>query len=56
MPNEFQIAETAKPEDVKAPESAADKKKIEHIADEAANKAAKTVQKYDKQNSNLFTK
>ncbi len=55
MPNEFQISEPAKTEDVKKTEIPV-QKKIQHIADEAANKAAKTEKKYDKENSNLFTK
>jgi hypothetical protein len=55
MSNEFQISEPAKTENVKEPEIPA-QKKIQHIADEAANKAAKTENKYDKENGNLFTR
>ncbi len=55
MSNEFQISEPAKTENAKEPEIPV-QKKVQHIADEAANKAAKTEKKYDKENSNLFTK
>lgn len=55
MSNEFQISEPAKTENAKEPEIPV-QKKVQHIADEAANKAAKTEKRYDKENSNLFTK
>ncbi len=55
MSNEFQISEPAKTEDVKEPEIPV-QKKVQDIADKAANKAAKTENKYDKENSNLFTR
>jgi hypothetical protein len=55
MPNEVQSSEPVKTEDVKEPEIPV-QKKVQHIADEAAKKAAKTVNKYDRENSSLFTK
>ncbi len=48
IPVEFPIKK--KIEDTKVPETPVDKK-VEHIADEAAHKAAKTEQKYDKQHT-----
>lgn len=55
MPNETQTPKPINPQDVKESEIPV-QKKVQHIADEAAKKAAKTENKYDKENSNLFTK
>jgi hypothetical protein len=46
---------TPKPTDSKPLETAADEAQLEHIADEAAQKAGKTEDRYDK-NHGLITK
>lgn len=46
MPEQTEQKEAVKPEEVTA-EDAAAKKRIDRVADEAAGKSTKTVQKYD---------
>jgi len=55
MPEQFENPNETKVEDETVSKSSA-KQKIDRVAEAAAVKAAKTVQKYDKENSNLFTK
>jgi hypothetical protein len=55
MPKEFENPNETKVED----ETISNPSKqvlIDHVAEKAAVKAEKAVQKYDKENSNLFTK
>jgi hypothetical protein len=53
MFKQFESAEAAKLEDEAAAKESADQK-IEHVAEEAAGKAAKTEQEYDKDHT-IFT-
>ena len=53
MPEQFEHTEVVKPQDVTEQEAAA-KKRIDRVADEAARKSTKTVQKYDKDRK-IFT-
>jgi len=55
MSKQFENPNETKVEDETASNLSA-KQVIDHVAEAAAVKAAKTVQKYDKENSNLFTK
>jgi hypothetical protein len=53
MPEQFETPEVTKPEDEPVADVAAEKK-IEHIAEKAADKASKTEQNYDKDHT-LFS-
>lgn len=55
MTKQFENPEEAKVED-ETIANPSPKDVIDHVAEKAAEKATKTVQKYDKENSNLFTK
>jgi hypothetical protein len=55
MPKEFENANEAKVAEETISNPTPDEM-IEHVAGKAAVKAAKTEQKYDKENSSLFTK
>jgi hypothetical protein len=50
MPEQIKQTEAVKPEEVTA-EDAAAKKRIDRVANEAAGKSTKTVQKYDKRHT-----
>ena len=55
MPEQIEQTEAAKPEEVTA-ENAAEKKRIENMANVAAGKSTKTVKKYDNQGPTIFSK
>jgi hypothetical protein len=55
MPEEFANPEATKLEDETASDPSA-QKKVDREADKLAGKPAKTEQKFDKENSNLFSK
>jgi hypothetical protein len=55
MPKQFENAEAAKLED-ETDSNLSAQKRIERVADKAAQKPAKTEQKFDKENSNPFSK
>jgi hypothetical protein len=55
MTEQFQNPAEVKVEEQIASESTS-KKKIDHIADEAAKKATKTEQKFDKDNQPIFSR
>jgi hypothetical protein len=55
MPEQFKSETETKVEDETATDQTA-QKKIDHIANKAAEKSSKTVQGFDKENSNLFNK
>jgi predicted secreted Zn-dependent protease len=55
MPQQFENPQTVKMED-KTVSCASTKKKIEQVAEKAAEKASKTEQRFDENNSNLFSK
>jgi len=55
MPKQFENAETTKLEDEIVSDPSA-QKRIERVADKAAQKPAKTEQKFDKENSSPFSK
>ena len=55
MPEQFENPEATKLEDETVSDATA-AKTINRVAEEAATKAAKTEQKFDKDNSNLFSK
>jgi hypothetical protein len=55
MPEQFENAEATKVDNEIA-SNASTKKKLELVADKAAVKSTKTVQSFDKDNSNLFSK
>jgi hypothetical protein len=55
MPDQFQNPREVKVKDETA-SSTSSKAKVDQVADKLAGKPAKTQQKSDKENSNLFTK
>jgi hypothetical protein len=55
MPEQFENPEATKPEDETVSNASA-QKRIERVAEKAAKKPAKTEQRYDKDNNNLFTR
>ncbi|MGD0891979.1 MAG: hypothetical protein ABR923_10625 [Terracidiphilus sp.] len=55
MAQQFENKEETKVQDETASGESA-KKKIDHVAQKAAEKGNKTVKDFDKENSNLFTK
>ncbi|MFZ0394892.1 MAG: hypothetical protein WBX09_20835 [Terracidiphilus sp.] len=55
MSKQFEQTEAAKPEEATA-ESAAAKKRIDRVANDAAGKATKTVKKYDNEGPTIFSK
>jgi hypothetical protein len=55
MPEQFENAEAAKLADETASDATAEKK-IDRVANKLAEKPAKTEQKFDKENSKLFSK
>ena len=55
MPDQFQNPKEVKVKDETAP-STSSKPKVDQVADKMAGKPAKTQQKFDKENSNIFNK
>ena len=55
MPERFENPEAKKLED-EIVSDASPQKKIDRVAEKAAEKSTKTEQKFDKDNSNLFSK
>ena len=55
MPGQFENPETTKLE-VETVLDASKEKKIDRVAEKAAEKSTKAVQQYDKNNSSLFSK
>jgi hypothetical protein len=55
MPQQFENPNAAKSED-KTPLDTSTEKKIERVAEKAAEKSTKTVQQFDNDNSQLFSK
>ena len=55
MPEQFENPKEVKVKDEAVSELSAEQK-IDHVADALAAKSAKAQQKFDKDNSNLFTK
>jgi hypothetical protein len=55
MPTQYENPQAAKLEDVVVSEGSTEKR-IDHVAEKAAEKSAKTVQKFDKENSTIFSK
>ena len=54
MPEQFENSETTKLEDETISDATAEKR-IEHVADKAAEKSSKTEQRYDRDH-NIFSK
>jgi hypothetical protein len=55
MPQQFEESKAEKLQD-EIVSDASPAKKIEHVAEKEAEKSTKTVQKYDSDNSQLFSK
>ena len=55
MPTQYENPQAAKLEDVVVSEGSTEKR-IDHVAEKAAEKSAKIEQKFDEENSSLFTK
>jgi hypothetical protein len=55
MPTQYENPQATKLEDEVISE-ASTTEKIDHVAEKAAEKSAKTAQKYDKENSTIFSK
>jgi hypothetical protein len=55
MPEQFENPQAAKLED-ETVSDASTEKKIDRVAEESAEKSTKTVQRFDKENSKLFSK
>jgi hypothetical protein len=55
MAEQFANPEATKLEDETAPDESV-QEKVDRVADKLAGKPAKTEQKFDKENSNLFSK
>jgi hypothetical protein len=55
MPEQFENPETTKLEDETVSDPST-QEKIDRVAEKAAEKPAKTEQKFDKDNNNLFSK
>lgn len=55
MPTQYENPQATKLED-KVISDASTEKRIDHVAEKAAEKSAKAAQQYDKENSTIFSK